>query len=412
MRNMTSMCHRALSAFLVLHVLLFAGDGLRSEDRRISIERSKARTLLAGAPVQEVLVNGRSLWMIVDTGAGASVLFGSPEDTEWSGVKFKEIIAKTPTGPVSVFQFEDAALVVPGRPERRASIVLARNNVLATAVLTKIDGVLGVNYFNQDVLILDLARGHVEFGSQSSETPDHVRVKLRQFGTALKMPINVGLPWSPLVTIDTGAHNALTLDTRTCEELKKAGLVVDLPSSLTTTLAGNSQTKRYVLKECEIAGQRFSNVPLTESPTTATIGNRLLARFQVELDFPNRIAWFRKSDTPADKLHFAPDASGLRVQLGGPDFKKFVVHSVADQSAASDAGFKAGDELIRINSESIQSISLLELQSRLRASGSTIKIELEREGRQLSVDLKLRWPIKYPPDWAALKASHAAPLLP
>lgn len=119
------------------------------------------------------------------------------------------------------------------------------------------------------------------------------------------------------------------------------------------------------------------------------IGNAMLSRFSVILDYSNSTMWLK----PAKHFEkeFLYDRSGLNLIASGSSLNAFTVQSVIANSPATDAGIQKGDRLIRVGLAPASLFSLSDLQRILqKRPGKKIKIVIRREGKRYTKVLKLR----------------------
>ena len=119
------------------------------------------------------------------------------------------------------------------------------------------------------------------------------------------------------------------------------------------------------------------------------IGNQLLSRFNVDLDYPNRILYL----TPRRRFArtSAYDRSGLKVITDASNVNSARVQFVSPNTPAADAGLRAGDRIRKINGLPIRLITLETLQRKLVGrAGKKIRLQIERASASFDVELVLR----------------------
>jgi C-terminal processing protease CtpA/Prc len=101
-----------------------------------------------------------------------------------------------------------------------------------------------------------------------------------------------------------------------------------------------------------------------------------LKRYVAVFDFPGQHLYLRPS--PAFNAPETPhDKSGLQIIRRE---KLTLVHECPPGSPASEAGLQKGDELLQLNGEAVEKLSLDALRSRLRQKGKTVEITAARGG--------------------------------
>ncbi len=119
------------------------------------------------------------------------------------------------------------------------------------------------------------------------------------------------------------------------------------------------------------------------------LGNTLLGRFNVILDYQNGKMWLKPARN--FKQAFVYDRSGLNVIASGPGFNNFIVQSIVEHSPASEADFRKGDEIVRIGLTPSVLLSLTDVQRIMQKKpGKKIKIVVKRDGKRLKKKIILR----------------------
>jgi predicted metalloprotease with PDZ domain len=119
------------------------------------------------------------------------------------------------------------------------------------------------------------------------------------------------------------------------------------------------------------------------------IGNMLLNRFQLVLDYRKPAVWLKPSGNFRKKYLY--DRSGLFLLATGTSLNQFVVESVMNNSPASEAGIMPGDQIIQLG---IAPAQILRLQDVLKAlqkkPGKKIRLLILRDGVKIRKMVVLR----------------------
>lgn len=119
------------------------------------------------------------------------------------------------------------------------------------------------------------------------------------------------------------------------------------------------------------------------------IGNILLSRFQVILDYQNGQMWLKPSRTFREEYIY--DRSGLSIIATGNRFNTFVVQNVLPGSPAAEAGVLRGDEIVHLRGTPIAFFSLEDIQRILQKKpGKKIRMVVKRDGQRYTKTLVLR----------------------
>ncbi|MDX1911311.1 MAG: PDZ domain-containing protein [Saprospiraceae bacterium] len=119
------------------------------------------------------------------------------------------------------------------------------------------------------------------------------------------------------------------------------------------------------------------------------IGNALLNRFHVAIDYQEEKLWLKPSKHYRET--FVYDRSGLNLIAAGPHLNYFSVLNVLPGSPADEAGILAGDRLLRIGWMPAGIRSLSDLQAMLQKKvGKKVKIVIKRNGKVMKKWIVLR----------------------
>jgi len=156
-------------------------------------------------------------------------------------------------------------------------------------------------------------------------------------------------------------------------------------------LGGKMQMKLTTVKEVKLGPYKFKNVPtyvfddeynVTSYPYLGgLIGNDLLRRFNVTLNYPAREIHIIPNAHYNDLFDYAYTGLGIYYVEG-----KVVVEDVIPGSPAEEAGFEVGDIIFAINNVFNSTIS--NYKNQLQTVGEKMKIIVMRKGLPIVVWLK------------------------
>jgi len=117
------------------------------------------------------------------------------------------------------------------------------------------------------------------------------------------------------------------------------------------------------------------------------IGNRLLERFKVTLDYERRQVFLEPGARVAQRDRFTQFGAQL-----AREGDRVLVHSVLDGSPAERAGLREGDRVLRVDGDDLAAWDVRTIDTRLeqRPAGQKVKLELEREGKRRRVSVALQ----------------------
>lgn len=119
------------------------------------------------------------------------------------------------------------------------------------------------------------------------------------------------------------------------------------------------------------------------------IGNTLLNRFFVVLDYQAATMWLKPSRNFRNA--FVYDRSGLNLIASGASFNHFTVQSVLPGSPAAEADIRKGDEVVRVGFLPTTFSSLADLQHTFqKKAGKKLKVVIRRNGKLMKKRIVLR----------------------
>lgn len=119
------------------------------------------------------------------------------------------------------------------------------------------------------------------------------------------------------------------------------------------------------------------------------IGNVVLSRFQLMLDYQNSAVWLKPSGNFRKKYVY--DRSGIVLLASGPSLNEFVVQSVMDNSPASEAGILPGDQIVQTGLAPARMMRLQDILKILQKKpGKKIRLLILRHGVKIRKTLVLR----------------------
>ena len=301
-------------------------------------------------------IEGRETDMMVDSGAGMTVLDGA----------FADSIGLTGGEPVPV---QGAAGSVPGRLIKNVdlavgSLRLDNTDVLAIdlapvarAIGRPIPMVLGRDAFAASIVTIDFPKKTMEFRDRGAfKVPAaSVRIPLAKDGGLHNVPVAIGDQPPVSATFDLGNGGTLLLSRKLFDQR------ADLQSlryglSETGGVGGLKPARRVILPSVTFAGERFVNVPaiINEDAKAlpdegANVGLEMLKSFVVHVDFGAGAMHLVKA---AARGPFPRDRTGMRTELAGNRLRAVFVG--ADGPAAK-AGLKVGEEIVAIDGVPIDS---------------------------------------------------------
>ena len=293
---------------------------------------------------------------ILDTGSGGISLDSAtcaeykipikPSDTSITGI-----------GGIRKVSFAfDQSLALPGLKVEHLNFHVNDYEILTSVYGEKVDGIIGYSFFSRYIVKINFDSNKIEIFSPG-------KIDYPRGGTLLHPAFtNLPIQWLNIKDkkklgfnfyIDTGAGLCLLMSEKFAKDsailLSKRKPVVTQAEGM----GGKLQMRLTVIKEVKIGPYRFRGVPVylytddnnvTSYPFTGgLLGNDLLRRFNMILNYPNREIHISPNN------HFFEDFDYAYTGLGIYQVNdKVIVEDVIKGSPADKAQFKVNDEVIAV----------------------------------------------------------------
>jgi len=282
-------------------------------------------------------------------------------------------------------------------------ILVLSDDILALSdyIGIPIHGIFGYDIFKRFVAHIDFKTNNLTFS-----LPEQHRYRVRREGTRLPITIEDTKPYLsamaimkenrsvPIkVVVDTGAGHALSLDLGSNEQIRLPDKVVR--SQLGRGLSGVINGSLGRLDRLKIGSFVLDNV-VTSFPDSASfqvgpdrnggrqgnMGCELLRRFNVTFNYEDKYMAL-KPIRGRLKESFEHDMSGMELRARGTDFRTYVIQKVMEDTPASHAGLREGDEILFFNGLPARDIPLDEIYKLLqKKEGKEVKLVVRR-GREI-----------------------------
>lgn len=271
-----------------------------------------------------------------------------------------------------------------------------------------VHGIFGYELFNHFVVTIDFARRELLL-----EEPEHYTYKRRK-GEQFPITIEEAKPYLnavalvekdrtvPLkVVIDTGAGHALSLDIHSRSNIQLPNKVVR--AQLGRGLSGVINGSLGRVEKIRIGTLEVNNLIASFPDSMAygmkiarnierqgNIGCELLRRFKVTFNYRDRYIVLKPIRRRLREA-FEHNMSGMDVVAKGTDFHEYMVEKVEKNSPADLAGLQSGDQLVSVNGEFCNDISISDLYKILqRGEGREIVMAVRRKGQLFITSMVLR----------------------
>ena len=250
-------------------------------------------------------------------------------------------------------------------------------------VAARIDGLLGLDVLSQFVVTLDCDRGVLQLRPSLPADPGEQLPMDREGNGPPTVPVAIGGKRLLPVQICTDGPTALLLRGPRFGKLRENGAIW----STNPTLAPYEIERHCpngILSEISIGAHVHRNIAV-EACDVNGIGMQFLSRYVVTLDFPHGQAYFKpgKAFDRVDCL----DQNGQRIVSRGNDI---IIDQVAALSPGWESGILVGDLLRRVDETPVSAFSLFAMRRSFATERKSLAIEVERDGKVLSLQLAPR----------------------
>ena len=301
------------------------------------------------------LVNGTPANLILDSGAGISVL-----DSGFAkrvGIKASGRLPVTGVGGQATMQIASQLQIQLGGltlQHLRAGVIDLSQ--IEAQLGHPMPFILGKEVFNELIVDIDFPHRRITFRDPKgfSAPPGAVRVALGRHKDGRSVPLSVEGRTAVPFDFDLGNNGALIVYPSYRDE---AHLLDNRPQSLALSagVGGLIKSKVATLKSISIAGIEIGAVPadfpdaadnaVNSDRTAGNIGLPVFSRFRLLTDYPHDALWLMADES---RLHnpFIKDRSGIAAQ---PESDRLKILMVAPASPAEHAGIKQGAEIVSVN---------------------------------------------------------------
>jgi hypothetical protein len=269
-------------------------------------------------------------------------------------------------------------------------------DILTSAYGLRIDGIIGYSFLRRYIVAIDY--DELKFDVFSPGTFKYPRggYLLRPQFTTLPMQqgmIRDNTARNGKFYFDTGAGLCVLLND---DFVQDSSLIRAKRKKYPTEaegLGGKKAMTLTVVKEVRVGPYRFRNVPvyifddefnITSYPILGgLIGNDILRRFNVILNYPEQQIYIRPNKHYLDSFDYSYTGLGMYIVEGA-----ITVTEIMKKSPAEEAGFKDGDIVIGVENNLSGNIQVY--KTLLQNAGSRIKVLINRKGELKILTIKVR----------------------
>jgi len=357
---------------------------------QIEINWSDTETLITKATLAGVEYDA-----VVDTGASTFTVTEAMASKILAGRESQPVPIGTLTGGRVGKEFQNIPMVAVGLPSRVGRVTTCSDPELDR--ISQIYGhdirfLIGMPILKGCVLSFDNYRAVLTETMPSLSGPHTEQLLSFLHSEVPKCRCIVGTKHDMWLIVDTGCDTQINFDTTIANSLCAAGDAIPL---LRKGENGEGTAELIVIREIELFGTKHRNVPASIGRANV-VGFGLLRHMKFTLDFPNRRVLI--PDPPQPGLDWFPiDASGLRIVRKEDRITR--IRRIVENSTGAEAGVKVGDVIVAVNGTPALKLSRYSVEEQLSKAGTTVHLDLQRDGQALKIDLPLKHPFEYPPKW-------------
>jgi hypothetical protein len=355
--------------------------------------------------VSDATVQGVVGVAIVDTGFSAGLMFDHDQvDFDKAGNRRTEVDLFTNLQQRPVQGWESVSFEVAGHSV--AGVVAVRSNMDDLRRHFQHEFIVGMQALNGCTMSFGpQTRGvSIRDGGQLRTNPRTLQVR-RSVNGSPEVPIDIPVLGNIHVLLDTGSSGTVKLRHERLEFLVRCGVARRVNRLGMTVDALGSATRtdsEYVVRRISVGPCVFHDVR-AKAARIENIGMGLLRYFTVTLDFASDLALFEPVPPDRKEIRPAIPAAGfIPAPYGADPSRPITVDIVEADSPASRAGLVHGDIIHQIDGQPVAGMSWWDRIDVFAEVGRTRRLTVERDGKELLLDLKLAhnfsWPIEWPPE--------------
>ncbi|MEK6335161.1 MAG: aspartyl protease family protein [Acidobacteriota bacterium] len=347
--------------------------------------------------VLKVSVNGSAPMKFgFDTGAGATIL----SQSKTAGLKLKKIDTVKVNGVVAGILAGGVTLSVPGVTVLNQRVVIIPLDGFPCEVLDLV-GFIGYDFIKEFVVEIDYeARTLSLYDPSTYQYAGSGEVIPLTISETPKVQAGIILPGKDPIygffEIDTGSDSALSINSAM---VKRHGLLAGSGTQMASSntrvhgelKAVDVRLGGFQLGRSAIARPIVSLLPDEESDNDGPIGNEILRRFKVTIDYSRQRMMLEPNNHLSDP--FETDMSGIEFESSGENCRVFKVVGVTEKSPAEETGVLIGDEIVAIDNKPANQFTSGQIEKMFMEAEQERSVTLRRDGKERIVKIMLRRPL-------------------
>jgi len=342
-----------------------------------------------------VTVGGEPNMAILATGSNIAAVQVFEGDDKLSRVYSHEKLPQTP-----FLLYRNVPYRLSDLPESKLNLMTFQWPEISEHLDIPHIGMAGLPCYSAHALFMDGESGAFDMLKSPVQSASGTKVKMTVQDDEAFLPVTfpvVGTRPFRMETFDTGS---LRMTEDRIRALERMGhLITFLESNelgMKDGVTVSRPVKSYVLRWADIGGVRFYNVDV-QLGDEDKIGLGLLRQFRMTADFPQETMWLEVIGNPRES-HSQPRGCVSRFRLLRDG--RMTVSDFGDVLPEARQGLQAQDIIRKMNGVRSEELTFSGLRDTLSSYGSSLALEVERDGQLLPITLKIEAPKNWPPQWA------------
>ena len=260
----------------------------------------------------------------------------------------------------------------------------------------RLDGVLGYDFLQQFVVVLDYQQQRLTLCDPASFRADRhpilLNLETRQPYIDVQIDRKNGKPIHASLEIDTGKQDPFSLSAAFA---RRNGFMTDSSTFLAlkgVSVGGNTQAWLTRAKSLHFAGLSIKNpimgIAEENGDRAGQLGYGVLRRFRVTFDYSRKQAFFERNTSFQEPYEF--DHAGLIFGAGEPQLSTLTVLMVIAGTPASKAGLREGDDVLTIDGRPANTFTLDEARAYFEHAVGARTLTIRRGGSTITVTFACR----------------------
>jgi len=337
-----------------------------------------------------------TLNFVLDTGSGG-ISFDSAtvDEHKWIRTKSNRTVRGIAGMKTVDFTYKHT-LNLPGLKVENLDFHINDYNLLTSVYGVKIDGIIGYSFLRKYIVRID-------YDSQKIDVYEPGLFKYPRGGYVIHPGFN-GLPFQTLTVrderailgkfiFDTGAGLCFLLSQDFVDDSMFISKKRKILPTQAEGLGGKKLMDITVLKDIILGPYHFKKVPVyifsdefnvTSYPFLGgLIGNDLLRRFNVIINYPEQIIFIKPNLHYSDPFDYSYTGLGIYMEEG-----EIKVIDIIPNSPGDKAGFKKDDIIYAVDKNFTRNIQTL--KAALQNAGAKVTVLVNRNGKLIVLNLKIK----------------------